>query len=323
MRALVTGATGFVGRHLVEVLLERGDQVTALVRTPAKAVGLAARGVRLVAGDLTGDAALREAAEGQDTVYHVAGLVAARNEAEFHAVNARGTARVVAAMAAVAPLARLVFVSSMAAGGPTERGRPRTGDEPAAPVTAYGRSKLAGEAVVRASGLSWTVIRPPAVYGPADTEMLRVFRAARLGVVPVFGDGGQELSLVYAPDLGRALVAAALAPAAAGGTYYAVHPEVQSSASVVITIGEALGRRPRLVRLPRPLATTALWLTGTTARLAGRATLLTSDKANEFYAPAWTADARPLAEAAGWTASHGLREGARLTAEWYRSEGWL
>ncbi|MCU0621490.1 MAG: NAD(P)H-binding protein, partial [Gemmatimonadales bacterium] len=164
MKALVTGATGFVGSHLVDRLLGAGDAVTALVRSPAKAAGLAQRGVTLVPGDLHDRDALARAARGQDVAYHVAALVGAVDEAEFLRANREGTANVVQALEAEAPAARLVLVSSLAAAGPAPRGAPRGVEAPEAPVTMYGRSKLASEAVVRASGLGWVIARPPAVY---------------------------------------------------------------------------------------------------------------------------------------------------------------
>ncbi|HEU5220286.1 MAG TPA: NAD(P)-dependent oxidoreductase, partial [Gemmatimonadales bacterium] len=165
MKALVTGGTGFVGHHLIDALLRRGDSVTALVRTPARAAGLAERGVRLVPGDLGDSASLADAARNQDIIYHLAGLVAARNESEFRRVNRDGATRLVKAAGEVSA-ARVVLVSSMAAAGPTPRGTRLTGLEPARPVTAYGRSKLAGEEAVKSGPLRWTILRPPAVYGP-------------------------------------------------------------------------------------------------------------------------------------------------------------
>jgi nucleoside-diphosphate-sugar epimerase len=153
--------------------------------------------------------------------------------------------------------------------------------------------------------------------------MLRVFRAAKLGVAPVFGDGSQELSLVYGPDLGRALAAAGRTDATTGKVYYACHPEVLTSAFLMQTVGRSMGRTVRLIRVPRWAARNALGITGALARLAGRATLLTPDKANEFFAPAWTCDPAPLAAATGWHAEFDLATGAAATVAWYRASGAL
>ncbi len=322
MNVLVTGGTGFVGRHLIDALLGRGDTVTALVRNAAKGKDLAGRGVRLVSGDLSDTDALRNAARGQEVIYHAAGLVAARDEAEFLAVNRDGTARLAAA-AAVTSHARIVLVSSRAAAGPASRGSRLLGEEPARPVTAYGRSKLAGEAAVRAGKLPWTIVRPPTVYGPGDREMLRVFRASRLGLMPVFGDGAQELSLVFAPDLAAALAAVGRSPGTSGKLYYACHSEIVTSAALVAAVARAVGRRARVVRIPRWVAGVALSLTSGAARVVGRATILTRDKANEFFAPAWTCDPSALEAVTGWHAAHDLKAGAEATASWYRGAGWL
>ncbi len=322
MKALVTGATGFVGSHLAEALRRRGDDVTVLARSAQKAQALEPLGVRVVSGDLRNTAALARAAEGQDEIYHVAGVVAARNEAEFLVANRDGTANVVAA-AGAAGGPRLVLVSSMAAGGPSPRDHPLRGDEPPAPVTAYGRSKLAAEHVVRSSSLPWTIIRPPTVYGPRDREVLKVFQLVRLGLAPVFGDGSQQLSAVHGADLAEALIAAARSPDTAGRTYYACHAEVVTSAELVRSVGEAMGRRPLVIPVPALVGRALLAVTGTAARIARQTTILTADKANEFFQPAWTGDPAPLTRDSGWTAARDLRTGLAETYQWYRSAGWL
>jgi nucleoside-diphosphate-sugar epimerase len=322
MKTLVTGATGFVGSHLVERLRQGGHEVTVLVRSPGKAGALAALGVRQVAGDLHDSAALAQAAQGQDVVFHVAGLVAARNEAEFLRANRDGTKNVAAA-AAEGGVRRFVLVSSMAAGGPAERGRPLVGTEPARPVTAYGRSKVAGEQAVRTSGVPWTIVRPPMVYGPRDREVLKIFRLARLGVGPVFGAGDQELSAVHAADLAEALVAVAESGAAQEQLYYACHAEIFSSGGLVHAVGAAMGRRVRTISVPLSVGRALLGATGIAARLAGRTTILTADKANEFFQPAWTGDPSPLTRDTGWRAAHDLAAGLRSTYAWYQSAGWV
>jgi nucleoside-diphosphate-sugar epimerase len=324
MKALVTGATGFVGSHLIEALVSRGDEVTALVRSPGKASLLQRLNVRQVSGDLQNVEVLRAAVRGQEVVYHVAGLVAARDESEFLRGNRDATATLLRAIAEVGGTPpRFVLVSSMAAGGPAPRGRPLRGDEPPAPVTQYGRSKLAGEEAVRAADLPWTIIRPPMVYGPRDTEVLKVFKLARTGIAPVFGDGSQELSAVYGPDLAEALVAAGTTPRAEGRVYYACHPEVFQSVDLVRRVGGVLGRQVRVFPLPDWVARSVLSLTGAAALLAGRPTILTPDKANEFLQAAWTGDPSPLMEDTGWQPGHDLTSGLTRTVEWYREQGWL
>ncbi len=324
MRALVTGGTGFVGSHLIDRLLAEGDEVTALVRAPTRAAALAARRVRLVTGDLHSTEAMREAAGGQDVVYHVAGLVGARDEAAFLRANREGTANLVAAVEAQAPGARFVLVSSLAAAGPSSRGLPLDAGAPAAPVTMYGRSKLASEDVVRASRLAWTIARPPAVYGPRDRDnFLALFRLARYGVCPIFGDGTQELSLVYVTDLAAGLRRAAVSPEAAGGTFFVNHPEVVTSGQILRQIGGLYGVRVRLVPLPRPVAAAALGIAGGVAGLLNRKTILHRDKTHEFYQPAWTGDPGPLIRGTGWRPEFDLATGLPATLAWYREQGWL
>jgi nucleoside-diphosphate-sugar epimerase len=322
MRALVTGATGFVGSHLVELLRRRGDEVTALARSPGKAATLAPLGVKVVPGDLHDGFALRRAVESQDVVFHVAGVVAARTEAEFIRANRDGTMNLVNTAQQIGN-PRFILVSSMAAGGPSGKGTPRNGTEPSQPVTAYGRSKLAGEGVVTGSSLPWCILRPPTVYGPRDREVLKLFRLARLGLAPVFGDGSQELSAVHGADLAEALVAAATAASSTRRVYYPCHPEIFTSADFVRAVGRAVGRRVSLLRIPGHVARALLRITETSAKLAGQTTILTTDKANEFFQPAWTGDPAPLARDTGWRAVHDLESGLADTWRWYRSVGWL
>lgn len=322
MKALVTGATGFVGSHLVEALRRGGVEVTGLARSPAKAAALRAWGVRVVNGDLHSQESLERAVAGQDVIYHVAGLVAARNETEFLWANRDGTRNIVTA-AEHQGRPRFVMVSSLAAAGPAQRGAPLSGSEVPNPVSAYGRSKLAAEEAVKASLLPWSIIRPPIVYGPRDREVLKLFRLVRLGIAPVFGDGTQELSAVHAEDLARALIAVGAGQAAVGGTYHACHPEIFTSAEFARAIGAAMGRSVGTLRIPSSLGRALLILTEKSARLLGKPTILTLDKANEFFQPAWTGDPSPLVRHCGWCAAHDVRSGLADTYQWYRKAGWL
>jgi dihydroflavonol-4-reductase len=322
VRAAVTGATGFVGQRLVRRLHEMGAETTLLVRSEVRARPFSGP-ARLVLGDLESRPALSALASGADTLFHVAGLVAARSEAEFLRVNRDG-ARRVAEAARAAGVRRMVLVSSLAATGPALPGEPVTEETPPAPVTPYGRSKLAGEEAARSVGVPLTVVRPPAVYGAGDRAFLSLFRCVRLGVAPVLGDGQQELSLVHVDDLVDALLAVGGAAACEGRLYHAAGPEVVTQRGLVQAIGRALGRHGvSVLPLSPPLVRVVLRLSAAAASFAGRATMLAPDKEPEFLAPAWTCSSAAVARDAGWRASIPLERGLTETATWYRDRRWL
>ena len=323
MKALVTGATGFVGSHLAEALRRRGHEVTALARSPGKAEALIEQGVRVVAGDLHDGAALDRAVEGQDVIYHVAGVVAARDEAEFLRANRDGTENAGRRGGARRRAPASCWCRRSPAGGPARRGAPLSGAEPPHPVTAYGRSKLAAEQVVTRSALPWSIVRPPIVYGPRDREVLKLFRLARLGIAPVFGDGAQELSAVHAADLAEALIAVATSPTTIGGTYHACHPEVFTSAE----LGPGGGRGDGPIRRHDSGSSRA----GTSRPLPHRGRCPADpagydphQRQGERVLPAGLdRDPTPLTRDSGWRAAYDLRSGLADTYDWYRKAGWL
>src|ERR1700685_710002 len=192
MRFLVTGSSGLLGGHVVELLSMRGDPVRALVRpTSNRQHLLKFPNVELFEGAIERIEGLAEAMDGIDAIVHCAGIVKARNSDEFFAVNVVGTSNVVqAARALRGKLRRFVHVSSLEAVGPSPDGRPVSADQEN-PVTAYGRSKLAAEKVVLAAkdDLPVTVLRPGAIYGPRDGEILEVFKSIQRGVLPLIAGG--------------------------------------------------------------------------------------------------------------------------------------
>lgn len=322
MNVAVTGSTGVVGGHLVDALLRRGDRVTCLVRSAAKAGDLEGRGCRLVFGHLGDAAALSSLLDGAEVVYHAAAALAAPTEGELHRVNVEGTARLAWA-AKEAGVGRFLHVSSLAVTGPTVPGSPKDESAPPGPVTPYGRSKQAAEDVVKAAGLAFTIVRPPAVYGPRDRQFLRLFRIVRRGWAPLLGGGAQELSLVHAADLAGALVAAATSGTTEGGTYHAASREVVTQRALVEAMARAMGRRVRLVAVPPAALRAVLRARGAWGRLRGRPSLLSPEKVAELTAAAWTCTSDAIARDAGWRARIGLREGLEETARWYKQAGWL
>jgi nucleoside-diphosphate-sugar epimerase len=321
VRAFVTGGTGFLGTHLVNALLAHGSAVTCLVRSPAKGEALARKGVRLLVGDLSAQETLEDGCRDADAVFHLAGLIAAQDLTQFMRTNRDGTATLL--RAAEGRARRFVFVSSLAAAGPTTPGHPIDESRAPQPVTPYGASKLAGELLVRQAPVAWTVIRPPVIYGEWDRALFKLFVLARRGLVPVVGDGSQELSLVYGADIARALLAVVATDSTVGRVYFAAHPEVATARAVAEAVARALGRRARILPVPRSLARAAMATVGRLARLAGRSSVVSGERAAEFLAPAWTCRADALRRDAGWQARIDLTTGLERTAAWYQKEGWL
>ena len=222
-----------------------------------------------------------------------------------------------------AGVGRLVLVSSLAAVGPAQRGTPLSGDPVPRPVTAYGRSKLAGEHALRDRPVPWTILRPPTVYGPRDREVLKVFKLARTGFVRSSARATRSSPLCTGPTWPAPSSPPDPAPATVGKTYYPAHPAIFTSGELVRTIGRAMGRSVRLIPLSEPVARAALTLTEHWARLTDRATLLNTDKASEFFQPAWTCDPSSLTSDTGWKAEHDLPHGVEATLRWYRQHQWL
>lgn len=300
----VTGATGFVGRAVLEAASAAGLSVQALARRiPA---GPAPRGVTFVQGDLADRTALAALTHGADAVIHIAGLTRTLNDQAFETTNVLGTQTVMEATRA-AGIRRFVFVSSLAAREPQ--------------LSAYGASKARAETLVQASGLDWTVVRPPAVYGPRDAEMFELFQsAARFGVVPL--PLGGRTSLIHVDDLARLLIACK----GDGAVQQVLEPDDgqprgYSHVELAQLIGQSVGRG-RVLTPQLPAA--ALLLAAKMDRLLRRGNAkLTPDRARYMSHPDWVVrpDYRPAPEL--WEPEIGARDGLRQTAAWYRSEGWL
>jgi dihydroflavonol-4-reductase len=322
--ALITGATGFVGSHLAETLAAERWDLRALVRRTSDTALLARLGAECVVGDLADPDAIRSAASGVDVVFHLAAVTAARDEAGYIRANVDGTRLVAEAVAAadVRPQ-RLVYLSSYAACGPARNGRPRHSSETPEPLTAYGRTKLEGEEIVRtleARGIEVVVLRAPAVYGPRDRALLPYFRLVQLGLAPVPSGGERRLHMIYAPDLARALARAADVTA---GTYPVAEAVEHTWSAMVDVIAETLGKRPLRVPLPPVLVRSAAAATEVAGKLAGSAVAFNREKAEEMLAPAWICDLSGSAALLSPDEATPLAEGIARTVDWYRTQGWI
>jgi len=328
MRVLVTGGSGFLGSYVAEQLDSQGHTVRALVRPKSdKRVLEKLRNVEFAAGSIEDKASLAGAVKDVDAIIHAAGLVKARTPGEFFQTNAQGTRNLLEAAEAHAPgLKRFVYVSSLAAMGPSADGKPISDDAEPHPVTHYGRSKLEGERAVLAAKdrLPVTVLRPPAIYGPRDREMLAFFRSIQNGVLPVLGDGKNTLSLIYGPDCASACVLAATSDAPSGRAYFVEDGEAHVWREALADVERALGRRARL-RFGLPLAVVAAAALGSElyGKIANKAVMLTRDKVNELKQSHWVCSGEGARKDLGWTPKTQWKAGVAECVQWYRKEGWL
>jgi len=319
----LTGGTGFVGSHAVDALLAAGYRVRALVRRPESPGWLKGTGVEIVPGDVRKPESLDALVRGASAVVHAAGKTSARNEAEYMAANAVGTANVVAAVQKLARGAHVVLVSSQAAGGPSADGEPVRAGDPPHPVSSYGRSKLAGEETVRkAPGLAFTILRPSAVYGPRETAIRELFVAASKGFVPVLAGGIPRIQMAFAEDVAAA-VRGALARGGRGETFFVAHPEVLDYRRIAETLAGLPTRRPWMLPIPGAAIRVAGFLAGAFSGLGKGPPVFNAEKANEMLQRAWICDVSDAQVALGQPFQTDFASGARRTWDWYLERGWI
>jgi nucleoside-diphosphate-sugar epimerase len=301
MRLAVTGATGFVGSHLLDVATAAGHEIVALTRRerPPR------ENVTWVGGDLHDRTALERLVADADAIIHVAGVITGHTPAVFERGNVEGTLAMLAA-ATAGGVRRFVDVSSLAAREPK--------------LSLYGASKARAEELVMRSGLDWAIVRPPAVYGPGDRETLELFRMANLGVMLMPPKG--RISVIHADDLARLLLA--LAAADAPSTILIEpddgKPGGWSHREFARALGRAVGSKPAIVSSP-----------GILLRLAARAdqlfrrerAKLTVDRAAYFSHRNWVVEPKRAAPPGLWHPSIETSQGLADTARWYREQGWL
>ncbi|CAN5465070.1 NAD-dependent epimerase/dehydratase family protein [soil metagenome] len=307
----ITGATGFIGRHLVVALSRAGWRVRLLMRRdPAEP---ARRGIEpeIVAGSLGDLPALERLVEGADAVVHVAGLIKASNRKRFFEVNCEGAAAVADAIDRCAPAAHALLVSSMAAREPQ--------------LSDYAASKRAGEdAFLQRLGSRASVLRPPVVYGPGDRETLLFFQLAERRLIPLLGSAQARAAMIHVDDL-VALMVAALDAAPNGAVFSAAddRPQGYRWHELLGTAARAVGNpAPRFVRIPQ----TALGIVakaGDLAKLFGIASMLSTQKLRELRHEDWSVSLAEMPALPGWSPRFDLERGFAETAAWYRQVGWL
>ena len=309
----LTGATGFLGRHLATALAARGFRLRILVRRNASHPLSGDLIADVVMGDLDDEPALVRLVQDADVVIHAAGLIRARSRREFLTVNRDGAMRLAVAAQREAPGAHLIGISSLAARIPQ--------------ISAYAESKHAGEReLARAFAGRLTIVRPPVIYGPWDRATLGIFRAAAKPIVPVPGSPEARIAMIHVTDAAAEVAALAAWAEAPGGTIHALadpRPAGYGPCEILALAAAVLGNKPRFVHLPGP----AVRLAGMGASLlgwvCGRPAVFSAGKAREMLYPYWGVTAQELLPAMHAAPRIDLRRGFASTVAWYRQAGWL
>lgn len=322
---LVTGGTGFIGQRLVAALSGRDHRVSCLVRPGSDTAALHAANVDLIEGDVTDPQSLTAAVDGVDLVYHLAGRTLALSPGQFHAVNRAGCENVARVSANSSSRPPLVVVSSLAAGGPSRIGRPRTEIDADRPVSHYGRSKLAGEqaALSYSAQIPITVIRPPVVFGAGDRAGLTLFRAIRrTGWHIVPGRRDLPLSLIHVDDLVAALMVVGVRPSQSS-RYYVAAPTHSTYGELGQMVAEAMERPVRLLRVRKGW----LGLPAVGGELMGqirrRPFVTNLDKFREARQEAWECSSQKFSDQFDFRPQQSLPERFQQTVDGYRAAGWL
>ncbi len=316
----ITGGTGFVGSHLVDTLCASGIEPRVLVRNPASPRWIAAAPVRWVHGSLGDTEALRTLVADAGTVFHLAGVLRAGRERDFDIGNRVGTTNLISALGASAASARLVHVSSLAAVGPSPDPAGVGPEADPEPVSWYGRSKLAAEKEAKAGGGWWSIVRPPAVYGPRDTDVFQFFSMANRGVVALPG-GERWLTVAWVGDVVRSMVAAAAGESER--LYHLGEPDPIRLDRLIVELCDAGGVKARTLYLPPALVSVAGAAGSALQKFGWRRVALTSDKARELLARHWTARTASSLDDLGVASWTRWIDGAATAWSWYRNRDWL
>ncbi len=318
MKALVTGASGFIGRRLATTLAGRGHDVVCLVRRTSRVEGLEASGVRLAVGDLRDPASLEAAVAGRERVFHLAAVVQAARGASFEEANVEGTRRLVEACLRSSPaLERFVFVSSIAAAGPSDPGRSATEADEPHPVTDYGRSKLRAERIVleAAGRMPVTIIRPPNVIGPGSRELERAIVLLKRRIMPVIGDDQPRTSLIDVDDLVEALILASGDARSLGQTYYVTDGRAYAWTEITAALADEVGAGRIRIPVPQGPQMAAAALVEAAARLTGTTPALTRDIVRAGRDHFWIYDGSKIERELGFRAQYTMRESVRRTVQ--------
>ena len=326
MKILVTGGTGFIGSHLVEALLKRGDQVRCLLRKTGDLKWLKGLPIELAVGDCRDETSLKEAVREVDQVVHLAGITKALKEKNYFEINALGTKNLIQACLQNNPrLQKFIYLSSQAAAGPCWNGNKKKESDPCEPISPYGQSKRMGEelALVHAQDLPLLILRPCAVYGPRERDIYTFFRLVSRRVNPCLFGKDQHISLCYVDDIVQAILLATESQVPSGEIFFLSDGQDYRLKEVGEIVAQAMGVHAICLRVPAWAITGMASFSEYFSKLSRKPPLLNKGKVEEVVQKNWVCDITKAKNVLGFQPNISLWKGAKLTFEWYKKEKWL
>lgn len=326
MKALVTGATGFIGSHLVDALVQRGDQVRCLVRNKNHLGWVKDSPVEFVVGNCQEKNSLKQAVQDVDQVFHLAGATTAVKEKTYFEVNGFGTENLVQACIESNPrLQKFISISSQAAAGPCRSDGKKNESDPCEPVSPYGKSKLLGEqlALSHAHELPLLILRPCAVYGPRDKGFYTLCKGLARRINPCLADNDQHISMCHVQDIVRAILLAAETRTESGEIFFLSDGHDYRMAEIGDIFAQAMSINPLRLRLPRQLLFGTAFVAECFSRLTGKPSIMSRGKVEEMIQKNWLCDITKARTVLGFAPLISLARGAELTVAWYKKENWL
>ena len=323
--AYVTGANGFVGSHLVDYLLEKGLEVHAIVRPSSNLKWLEGKAIQLHTCGLSDPDALVEAFQGAHYIYHIAGVVKVPTKEGFMKGNATMTRHVMQAAAQIPSIRRVLVTSSMAATGYAPMGGSVNEASPLRPIEPYGESKVAQEAVASefADRVPSTIVRPPGVYGPRDTEIFAFFKAISNGFSVMMGFKPKEMSLIHVRDLVQGMYLAANNERSVGEVYFLGSLECYNWKQLGEVASKAMEKKTWTLKIPHFVIFTIGFIGQFLESVFGMDVALNKDRAYRVTRPSWYCSSEKAVKELGFEQTISIEDGFASTIEWYKKQGWL